>query len=126
MILEKITEITVNNVHLAFGRIKKRFPELKSATLDNDILFQKHEELAEILDIKIFFCDPYSSWQKGTVENVNWHIRKYIPKGSDISKYSKKRIREIEDKLNNRMLECLKFMSPKEKLERYRKNKKYT
>lgn len=122
--LEKITDITIDNVHKSFLKIKKRFPELKSITLDNDILFQKHIELEKLLDVKIYFCDPYSSWQKGSIENTNGIIRRYIPKGSNISRYSWQYIRGIENRLNRRMLECLGFLTPEEKLDRYRRNKK--
>lgn len=122
--LRKIINIKIENIHLSFLEIKKRFPELKSVTADNDILFQKHKELEKLINVKIYFCHPYHSWEKGSVENTNGVIRRYIPKSSDISKYSDKFIREIEDKLNNRILECLNYLTPKEKLERYRKQKK--
>lgn len=122
--LEKITKTTIKNVHIAFRRIKKRFPEMKTITTDNDILLQKHKELEKEIKVKIYFCHPYHAWEKGTVENVNFHIRKYIPKGSDISKYSKSFISKIEKKLNRRMLECLGYLTPTEALEKYRKTKK--
>lgn len=89
-------------------------------TLDNDILFQKHKELERSLKIKIYFTEPYSSWQKGTVENINKHIRKYIPKGSDISKYSIEEIQQIQDILNDRFMKILKYQTPREVLEKHR------
>lgn len=122
--LEKIIKTNIDNVHQSFVKIKQRFPEMKTITLDNDILFQKHKELAKLLNVKIYFCHPYHSWEKGTVENINRHIRKYIPKGSDISKYSKRYIRSIEAKLNRRFLKCLNSLTPYEIIERYRKQKK--
>lgn len=122
--LKKVEKISVQNVHSAFLCIKKRFPELKSITTDNDILFQKHKELAKLLNMPIYFCHPYHAWEKGSVENVNWHIRKYIPKGSNIFKYSDGFIKRVETKLNSRIMECLNFLTPKEKLERYRKQKR--
>ncbi|QQR54385.1 IS30 family transposase [Candidatus Peregrinibacteria bacterium] len=85
-------------------------------TTDNDILFQKHKELEKLLGIKIYFCHPYHSWEKGTVENTNKIIRKDIPKGSDISKYSKAFIQRLEEKLNRRPLKCLNYLTPKEAL----------
>ena len=94
--LERIIKINIVNVHRAFLKIKARFSEMKTITADNDILFQKHKELAKILNVKIYFCHPYHSWEKGTVENINGHIRKYIPKGSDISKYSEYFIKRHE------------------------------
>lgn len=122
--LEKITKTSIKNVNLAFASIKKRFPEMRTITTDNDILLQKHKELEKEIKVKIYFCHPYHAWEKGTVENVNFHIRKYIPKGSDISKCSKTFISKIEDKLNRRMLECLSYLTPLEALERYRQTKK--
>ena len=47
--LEQIVRVTVQNVHAAFVRIRDRFPEMKTLTMDNDILFQKHEDLARLL-----------------------------------------------------------------------------
>ena len=118
--LEIIHEVTIDNVHLAFQKIKNRFPELKTLTIDNDILFQMHKTLENLLKVKIYFCNPYHSWEKGTVENVNKFIRKDIPKGSDLSLYDKKEIKELEKKCNNRFMECLKFATPKEKLQAHR------
>lgn len=122
--IEQILNVNIKNVHRAFKRIKKRFPEMKTITTDNDLLLQRHKELEKLLNMKIYFCDPYSSWQKGSIENANKNIRKYIPKGSDISKYSKYKIRKIEEKLNNRIMECLNFLTPYETLEKHRKRKK--
>jgi len=122
--LEQILKVTILNVHLAFQRIKKRFPELKSVSIDNDILFQKHKELERLLGIKIYFCHPYHSWEKGTIENTNKYVRKDIPKGSDISRRSKQFIRKVEDKLNRRYMKVLKYKTPQEVLSENRKRKK--
>jgi IS30 family transposase len=122
--IEQILEVSIKQVHQAFLRIKKRFPELKTVTTDNDILFRHHKTLEQLLHIKIYFCNPYHSWEKGTIENTNKHIRKDIPKGSDISKYSKRFVRSIEEKLNRRFMGVIKHESPSEALERYRQRKK--
>lgn len=122
--IERILKITIKNVHKAFLKIKKRFPEMRTITTDNDILLQKHKELEKLLNVKIYFCDPYSSWQKGTVENANKYIRRYIPKGSNISKYSKYIVKKIEIKMNNRFMECLNHSTPYELLEKHKKRKK--
>lgn len=125
--IEQIIDVSVDNVHDAFLRIKKRFPEMKSLTIDNDILFRMHKTLEKILNIPVYFCHPYHSWEKGSVENVNKYIRKFIHKGSDISRYDKEYISSVEDKCNERFMECLKYFTPYEKLEKYRlKNKKTT
>ena len=121
--IEKILDVSIENVHLAFLRIKKRFPEMRTMTIDNDILLRRHKELAGLLSIEIFFCHPYHSWEKGSVENANKYIRKSIPKGSNISKYSKKFILAVEEKLNRRFMKCLGFRSPAELLDEHRKQK---
>lgn len=122
--LEQIVEVTITNVHQAFQKIRLRFPELKTITTDNDILLQKHKELEQLLNVIIYFCDPYSSWQKGTVENSNKYARRDMPKGSNLSKYSKKFVRSIENKLNRRPLKCLGYKTPNEVLTEHRKRKK--
>ena len=86
----------------------------KTLTLDNGIENKTHEQLAENLAIDVYFCDPYSSWQKGGVENVNGIIRRFIPKGSDIADYSDEYIQKIEDYLNHTPRKCLSYKTPYE------------
>ena len=127
--IEQILKVTIPHVHRAFLRIKKRFPEMKTMTTDNDLLFAHHKELEKLLKIKIYFCHQYHSWEKGTIENMNGVIRRDIPKGSDISQYSKRFIRDTEAKLNRRPMQCLKDRTPQEVLDVHRKriqrNKKH-
>jgi IS30 family transposase len=115
--IEKITTVTIENVHKSFLKIKERFPEILTITTDNDLLLQKYEELEKLMKVKIYFCHAYHSWEKGTIENTNKYIRREIPKGSDISKYSKKFIKKVEEKLNRRTMECIDHLKPKEALE---------
>lgn len=122
--LEQILEVTIANVHKAFQRIKERFPELKSISTDNDILLVKHKELEKELGVKIYFCHPYHSWEKGSIENTNKYVRKDIPKSSDISRYSKRFIQKLEDKLNRRYMKVLRYKTPQERLDDHRKHKK--
>lgn len=122
--IEQIISVNIEAVHRAFRRIKKRFPEIKTITTDNDLLLRKHKILEKLLGVKIYFCHPYHSWEKGSIENFNGQIRKYIPKGSDISKYSKYFIQKIEKKLNRRIMECLSYQTPNEALEKHRKRKR--
>lgn len=122
--LERILPVSIQNVELAFGRIKRRYPELQTLTMDNDILFAKHEELANLLGVRIFFCHPYHSWEKGTVENTNKVIRRDIPKGSDMSRYSKRFIGALERKLNRRPMQCLEYRTPQEMMDTCRKRPK--
>lgn len=121
--LERIIDVRIANVHRAFLNIKQRFLEMKTVTTDNDLLLQKHKELEQLLEVKIYFCNPYSSWQKGTVENTNKHIRKCIPKGSSLVNYPPRFIRALESKLNRRIMECLDYQTPVEVLTLSRKRK---
>lgn len=122
--LEQILQVTIANVHQAFQKIQERFPELKSISTDNDLLLQKHKELEKLLDIKIYFCHPYHSWEKGSIENTNKYVRKDIPKGSDISKYSEEFIKKVQAKLNRRYMKVLNYKTPQEMLNEHRKRKK--
>ena len=87
---------------------------IKSLTLDNDISFQKHEELSKLLNSSIYFCHPQSPTEKGTVENRNKAIRRYLPKKCDLSKYSKEYIEEIQNRLRNKYMKCLNYKTPQE------------
>ena len=122
--LEQILKITTEEVTKACRRIKRRYPEWKTMTTDNDLLFQHHKALEETLNIKIYFCFPGHMWEKPQVENANGYIRRYIPKGSDISRYSKQFIRRIEKKMNRRYMKVLGYHTPQEVLNVYRKKKK--
>jgi len=122
--LEKIFPVSIRCVENAFRRIKKRFSELKTVTLDNDILFIHHKKLEKKFNIKIYFCHKHSPWEKPLVENRNKLIRKYIPKGSDISQRTRRFIQKLEEKLQRRIMKYLNYKLPKEILEKHRKRKK--
>ena len=98
---------------------------MRSLTLDNDISFRMHEEMSEIIGAPVFFCHPYHSWEKGTVEKMNQLIRRFIPKGADISKVPDEKVRWVEGILNNKPLECLQFRTPAEMLRRSAKLKAF-
>jgi len=122
--LEKICPVSIRTMENGFRRIKKRFPELKTVTLDNDILFIHHKELERKFHIKIYFCHKHSPWEKPLVENRNKLIRRYIPKGSDISRYTRYYIQKLEAKLQRRIMKCLDYKLPEEILEEHRRRKK--
>jgi transposase, IS30 family len=122
--LEKILPVSIENVHRGFMRIKERYPELRTITTDNDLLLKKHKELEKLLSSKIYFCHAYHSWEKGTIENVNGEVRKYISKGSDISGCPRGFIRSVEARLNDRYMECLGYATPQEALDSYRRKQK--
>ncbi len=112
--LTLIRVVTIENVHQKLLETQKRYPYIKSITLDNDILFRKHKLLSSLLGVPLYFCHPYHSWEKGTVENTNKYIRRDIPKGKDLSKYTDEYIQLLEEKLNRRAMKCLNYMTPQE------------
>ena len=67
-------------------------------------------------DIKVYFCDPKSPWQKGTNENTNKLLRQYMPKKIDLSVYSQEQLDMMAEELNDRPRKTLNFLSPAEKI----------
>ena len=124
VLLEKIYPVSIRTLTNGIRRMKKRYSEMKTVTWDNDILLICHKELEKKFNIKIYFCHNHSPWEKPLVENRNKLIRKYIPKGSNISKYSKRFIQKLEEKLQRRIMECLNYRTPQEVLDQHRKRKK--
>ena len=79
--------------------------KVKSITTDNGLEFYQHQKIADQLQVKVYFCDPYSSWQKGMVENVNKMVRKYLPKKQSHHNISHNKIKNIEKILSISTLE---------------------
>ncbi len=70
----------------------------------------------EHFGLPVFFCDPYSSWQKGSVENVIGLLRRYLPKGKDLATVTSRQLKGLQNKLNHRPRKCLDFKTPYEVL----------
>ena len=87
---------------------------LRPITNDRGHEFADHKRLKKKLGVKIFFCAPYSSWQRGTNENRIGVLRQYLPKGCDISKLHWKILRRYHDEMNNRPMKCLDWRTPHE------------
>ena len=85
---------------------------IKSITTDNGGEFAKHKLISKKLHTSVYFTDPYSSWQKGTVENTNKLIRQYIPKTMNINQLSYNKLLSIQYILNQRPRKSLLFKSP--------------
>ena len=113
-IIKKLISRNNDEVNRTIYEITGSIICFNSLTLDNDIAFKKHKELSELLGINIYFCEPYKSWQKGGVENMNKLIRRYVPKGTDISKISDEYIKKVEDKLNDKFRKCLNYKTARE------------
>ena len=81
--------------------------KFKTITCDNGVEFLNQEGIEKGRRNKqkkrttLYYCHPFSSWERGTNENINKMIRRFIPKGESIDKYSKEEIQYIENWLNN-------------------------
>ena len=85
-----------------------------SITGDNGTEFAGHQTIAKKLKTKFFFTHPYSSWEKGLIENTNKLIRQYIPKKTNFDDINQQQIKKIQYKINSRPRKNLMFNSPKE------------
>ena len=115
--LVKIKKIKQNKANMFSKAVIRRMKGLpacarRSITYDNGSENTQHELINDQLNTDSYFCNPYHSWEKGSVENVNGLIRRFLPKGTDFAKITHKRIKEIEFLLNNRPRKCLGFKTP--------------
>ncbi|QRM89333.1 IS30 family transposase [Lacinutrix sp. WUR7] len=86
----------------------------KTMTYDNGIEMAKHEKITQNTGMKIYFAHPYSSWERGTNENTNGLIRRYLPKGTDFNQIDEKSLMSIQEKLNNRPRKIIGYKTPQE------------
>ena len=89
----------------------------KKMTYDNGIEMARHEKITKKTGMKIYFAHPYSSWERGTNENTNGLIRRYLPKGTDFNQISRKQLLNIQEKLNNRPRKIIGYKTPKEMMD---------
>jgi IS30 family transposase len=86
----------------------------RSVTFDNGKEFAEHSQLAQTLDLKVYFALPYRSWQRGTNENTNGLLRQFFPKGTDFSRISHRAVARAETLLNERPRRRLGYRTPAE------------
>lgn len=115
-IITKIPNQTALVKSNAIVKRLKHYPStfLKSITCDNGKENYAHQITSNTLDVSIYFCHAYHSWEKPTVENRNKSIRKFFPKGTDFTKVSVKQVQAVENILNNTPMKCLDFRTPYE------------
>ncbi len=77
----------------------------------------KHKSLTVATNVKVYFCDPQSPWQRGTNENTNGLLRQYLPKKTDLSGYSQSDLDKVALRLNQRPRKTLGFETPASKLQ---------
>jgi transposase, IS30 family len=87
---------------------------VQSITADNGPENAEHKKIALVLSSDFFFCHPYHSWEKGTVENRNGVIRRYLPRNTDLSKWTQRELDEIAEDINTTPMKCLGYRTPNE------------
>lgn len=117
--LVKIDGKDTHSVVTALGKQIRKLPaELrKSLTWDRGMELARHKELSIATDLKIYFCDPQSPWQRGSNENTNRLLRQYFPKGTNLSGFTQADLNEVALQLNTRPRKILGFLTPAAKLE---------
>lgn len=113
---DKSAEETLNALVKTAESVAKEI--FLTMTFDNGTEGVKHTEIKKEYGVETYFCDPFSSWQKGGVENANKLIRQYLPRNTDLSKLSDRDIYEIQEKLNNRPRKCLNYQTPNEVIQK--------
>ena len=113
-VARKDTETVIN----ALIKNARKLPQelYQSLTWDRGKEMADHKRFTLATDIKVYFCDPSSPWQRGSNENTNGLLRQYFPKGTDLSGYSQSQLNKIASRLNQRPRKTLGFETPADKL----------
>jgi IS30 family transposase len=89
----------------------------RSLTWDRGLEMAKHKDFTVATDVKVYFCDPQSPWQRGSNENTNGLLRQYFPKNKDLTDYSQSDLNKVALRLNQRPRQTLGFQTPASKLQ---------
>lgn len=107
---DKRTEAVVDALTKAIRKLPAAL--CKSLTWDRGSELADHAKFTVATDVKVYFCDPYSPWQRGSNENTNGLLRQYYPKGMDLSGVSQAQLDAVARKLNTRPRETLEWKTP--------------
>ncbi len=110
---------TSMNKALAAALAKLPGQMVKSLTWDRGKEMSAHAALTSQTGVAVFFADPHSPWQRGTNENTNGLLRQYFPKGTDLSRWSKRDLAAVADALNARPRKVLAWRTPAEAMEQH-------
>jgi IS30 family transposase len=87
---------------------------VQTITFDNGTEFYEHETITQEVGAQVYFADPYSAYQRGSNEQVNGLLRRYLPKGTSFKDLAQQPLDEIVEEINNRPRKCLGFRTPTE------------
>ncbi|EKS9797884.1 MULTISPECIES: IS30 family transposase [Burkholderia] len=113
----KDTETVINALIRHAGKLPQEL--YKSLTWDRGKEMADHTRFTVATDIKVYFCDPQSPWQRGSNENTNGLLRQYFPKGLDLSAYSQAKLNAVARRLNERPRKTLDFDTPAERFHQF-------
>ena len=101
-------------VTTALARRVKKLPRQLAASLtwDRGSELTEHAKFTVATDVKVYFCDPHSPWQRGSNENTNGLLRQYFPKGSDLAAFSQAELDAVARELNTRPRKTLGYRTP--------------
>lgn len=104
-------------VRKAFAEEFRRLPKglKRTLTYDQGQEMAQHKLFTKETDITVYFAHPHSPWERGSNENTNALLRQYFPKGTDFTKIPERRIKEVQDELNDRPRKTLGWYTPHEK-----------
>ena len=111
VVLTKLSRKTAQETNAALMQLK-HYP-CYSLTVDNGTEFSKHTQLP----MPVYFCAPYHSWEKGSVEQVNGLLRQYLPRSTNLATLTQADLDAVAKKLNTRPSKCLNYHTPQEELE---------
>lgn len=102
------------SVQEAIVKKMQKLPKLlrNSLTWDQRSEMVLHQKITTSLDMDVFFCGPYSPWQRGTNENTNGLLRQYFPKATDLSQYREEYLDAAAEDLNDRPRKTLEYDNP--------------
>jgi IS30 family transposase len=114
--LVKLKNKDATTVRQAYARQFQSLPRALKRTLtyDQGQEMAEHKLFTKDTRIQVYFAHPHSPWERGTNENTNDLIRQFFPKGTDFSTVALKRIKQVQDMLNDRPRKTLKFLTPHE------------
>lgn len=117
VMLAKVNGRDTETVIKALIKQSKKLPKelYKSLTWDRGKELSDHKEFSLATDIKVYFCDPRSPWQRGSSENTNGLLRQYFPKRTDLSVHSQAHLNKVARELNERPRKTLGFRTPAQK-----------
>ena len=117
VMLAKVENKNTQTVISALIKQSKKLPNelYKSLTWDRGSELTNHQRFTLATDIKVYFCDPQSPWQRGSNENTNGLLRQYFPKGTDLSVHSQAKLNAVARQLNERPRKTLEYETPAER-----------